>query len=139
MRISDWSSDVCSSVLERRLQDRDARAAPARLWIGNEPIWLADRIGGRRRAGARGCRARGVGGGLSRLRAARAAGDAGGPCRRRTQAIVRQNFAIAICYNIVAVPLAFMGYVTPLVAAIAMSGSSLIVVGNAMRLRGAAR
>ncbi|PQM26243.1 nitrogen fixation protein FixI [Sphingopyxis lindanitolerans] len=58
---------------------------------------------------------------------------------RRTQAIVRQNFAIAIGYNIVAVPLAFMGYVTPLVAAIAMSGSSLIVVGNALRLKGAAR
>src|SRR3546814_14112405 len=45
-------------------------------------IGLADRIGGRRRAGARGCRARGEGGGLSRLRAGRAAGDAGGPCRR---------------------------------------------------------
>lgn len=58
---------------------------------------------------------------------------------RRTQAIVRQNFALAIGYNIVAVPLAFMGHVTPLVAAIAMSGSSLIVVGNALRLKGAAR
>ena len=54
---------------------------------------------------------------------------------RRTQAIVRQNFALAIGYNVIAVPLAFMGYVTPLVAALAMSGSSLIVVGNAMRLK----
>jgi Cu2+-exporting ATPase len=58
---------------------------------------------------------------------------------RRTQAIVRQNFALAIGYNVIAVPLAFLGYVTPLVAALAMSGSSLIVVGNAMRLKRAIR
>ncbi len=58
---------------------------------------------------------------------------------RRTQAIVRQNFILAIGYNIVAVPLAFLGFVTPLVAAIAMSGSSLIVVGNALRLKRAIR
>ena len=58
---------------------------------------------------------------------------------RRTQAIVRQNFCLAIGYNFIAVPLAFLGYVTPLVAALAMSGSSLIVVGNALRLKGAIR
>ncbi|WP_443971330.1 heavy metal translocating P-type ATPase [Sphingobium sp. CR28] len=58
---------------------------------------------------------------------------------RRTQAVVRQNFMAAILYNVVAVPLAFMGLVTPLVAAIAMSGSSLIVVGNALRLKRASK
>jgi Cu2+-exporting ATPase len=58
---------------------------------------------------------------------------------RRTMQVVRQNFAIAIFYNAVAVPLAFLGMVTPLVAALAMSGSSILVVANALRLRTAAR
>ena len=58
---------------------------------------------------------------------------------RRAMRVVRQNFVIAIGYNLIAVPLAFMGLVTPLVAALAMSGSSIIVVGNSLRLRSAAQ
>jgi len=54
---------------------------------------------------------------------------------RRMQSIVRQNFSWAIVYNVVAIPIAAMGWVAPWMAAIGMSMSSLIVVLNALRLK----
>jgi Cu+-exporting ATPase len=54
---------------------------------------------------------------------------------KRTFKNVKQNLGFSILYNLVAVPMAVAGYVNPLVAALSMSLSSLIVVGNAMRIK----
>lgn len=54
---------------------------------------------------------------------------------RQSQTLIRQNFAISVLYNLFAIPLAMAGLVTPAIAALAMSGSSLLVIANALRLR----
>lgn len=54
---------------------------------------------------------------------------------RRTYGLIKQNLGISLVYNAITIPLAMTGYVIPLVAAISMSFSSLLVVGNSMRSR----
>ena len=54
---------------------------------------------------------------------------------RRTLRTIRQNIGISIIYNVIMVPLAMAGVITPLIAAISMPISSLLVIGNAARIR----
>ena len=52
---------------------------------------------------------------------------------RRAQAIAKQNIALSFGYNVIAVPLAMVGIATPLIAAVVMASSSIIVILNALR------
>jgi Cu2+-exporting ATPase len=65
-----------------------------------------------------------------RLNALRTGLDAAG----RTLTVVRQNLGWAVAYNFIAVPAAVLGFVTPWLAALGMSLSSLLVVANSLRL-----
>ena len=54
---------------------------------------------------------------------------------RRTFFLVKQNLFISLVYNLITIPLAMAGYIIPLIAAVSMSVSSLLVVGNSLRIK----
>ena len=53
---------------------------------------------------------------------------------KKATKLMKENLLIALIYNLIAVPFAVAGYVVPLIAAIAMSSSSLLVLFNSLRM-----
>jgi len=54
---------------------------------------------------------------------------------RRTYKFIKQNLSISLVYNMITIPIAIAGFVMPLIAALSMSLSSLLVVGNSIRIK----
>ena len=54
---------------------------------------------------------------------------------RRTRRIILENLGWAFAYNLISIPLAVLGIITPAIAAISMAVSSILVVNNSLRLR----
>src|SRR3546814_13094016 len=100
MRISDWSSDVCSSdLVSLAVADGAALAQRAADLVATHPslMRIPDAI----------------------------------VLARRTRRIIRQNLTWALGYNVLALPLAAAGLVTPWLAALGMAASSLAAIGSA--------
>ncbi|HXV36004.1 MAG TPA: heavy metal translocating P-type ATPase [Myxococcota bacterium] len=116
----------------RDLQARGAVVAAAGDGVNDAPVLAAAQISVAMGGGSDLARARAdcvlLGGDLGAL--ARAVGWS-----RRTHRVIRENLAWALLYNLAILPLAGMGLVAPYAAAIGMSLSSLLVVGNSLRLR----
>ncbi|NDJ27645.1 heavy metal translocating P-type ATPase [Campylobacter sp. MIT 12-8780] len=55
---------------------------------------------------------------------------------KKTFVIIKQNLAFSLLYNALTIPLAFLGLINPLIAALSMSASSIVVVLNALRIKG---
>lgn len=53
---------------------------------------------------------------------------------KKAISLMKQNLTIALIYNLIALPFAILGYVVPLVAALAMSSSSLLVLFNSLKM-----